>query len=405
MLRRFSSDLSGNVAMMFGLFLIPILLGAGIAIDFIRANQVRSAIIEAADAGVLAAARAKIVDPSLSEAAAKAIAQQYFDANARLSGVSLDSFSFSFDGDDDEFQLVITGRTETSILGVVGQDYMPFSVNSEARARPAGPVEAVMVLDNSSSMAGAKLIALKDSANILANALLGPASSGDFEVGMAPFARYVNVGTSTTGRPWLEVPPLGGGDVWNGCVGSRPYPDNTFDANFNSIPVPGILNASCPQAVTPLTDNLSELETAIDNMAADYGTYIAGGLSWGLRLLSNNKPFNEARPKAQIANKNGFKTIILLTDGANTRAPDYPTHNSNDDDLANQLTTEICNIAKADDIRIYTIAFEVSDPDTEALLRDCASEDGGYFDADNPSLLEAAFSTIAIDLVQLSLSK
>ncbi|MEL7490334.1 MAG: VWA domain-containing protein [Pseudomonadota bacterium] len=404
MIRRFSSDLSGNVAMMFGLFLIPILLGAGIAIDFIRANQVRSAIIEAADAGVLAAARAKIVDPSLSEAAAKAIAQQYFDANARLSGVSLDSFNFSFDGDDDKFQLVITGRTETSILGVVGQDYMPFSVNSEARARPAGPVEAVMVLDNSSSMAGAKLISLKASATVLSNALLG-APNGDFKVGMAPFAKYVNVGTSTAGRPWLNVPPIGAGDVWNGCVGSRPYPDNTIDANFNTNPVPGILNVSCPEPVTPLTDNQSTLETAIDNMAADYGTYIAGGLNWGLRLLSNPKPFNEARPKAQLVNKNGVRAVILLTDGANTRAPDYPTHDSYDDDLANQLTTEICNIAKADDIRIYTIAFEVSDPDTEALLRDCASEDGGYFDADNPSLLEAAFSTIAIDLVQLSLSK
>ena len=300
--------------------------------------------------------------------------------------------------------MTITGRTKTSILSAVGQKYLPFSVGAEARARPAGPVEAVMVLDNTGSMSGAKLTSLKDSATILANALLG-SMGGDFKVGMAPFAQYVNVGPAASGEPWLAIPTLGSGDVWNGCVGSRAYPANISDADYIANPVPGILNEDCPQPLVPLTDNQVLITTEINNMNADGSTYIASGLSWGLRLLSNGVPFTQGRTNTEIATNNGVKAIVLLTDGSNTRAPDYPDHNSTDVSLANQLTGEMCDAAKADNIRIYTIAFEVSDSDTETLLRNCASDDGGYFDADNPALLQTAFSTIAIDLVQLSLSK
>ena len=102
MFQKFINDKTGNVAMMFGLFLVPLLLGAGIAIDFIRSNQVRATIIEAGDAGVLAAARAKIVNPALTEEQAKAIARKYFDANATLNGVSVDSFDFNFDTSNDK---------------------------------------------------------------------------------------------------------------------------------------------------------------------------------------------------------------------------------------------------------------------------------------------------------------
>ena len=71
---KFFSDRRGNVAMMFALMLIPMLIGAGIGLDLVRANQMRTKMAEASDAGLLAAARAKILNPALSDAEAKAIA-------------------------------------------------------------------------------------------------------------------------------------------------------------------------------------------------------------------------------------------------------------------------------------------------------------------------------------------
>ncbi|MEL7485896.1 MAG: hypothetical protein AAGJ87_01645, partial [Pseudomonadota bacterium] len=211
--------------------------------------------------------------------------------------------------------------------------------------------------------------------------------------------------TGPAGAPWVDVPPLGGGDVWNGCVGSRDFPANLDDGDFNADPAPGILNVDCPQAVFPLTAQISEIQPKIDAMTAEGSTYIPGGLTWGRRILSDVTPFTEGLPNAEIAAKDGVKAIILLSDGANTRAPSYPAHDVEDPGAADDLTEQLCNDIEDDGLRIYAIAFEVTDPSIETLLRECATDDGGYFDAENSALLQAAFSAIATDLLDLSLSR
>ena len=77
----------------------------------------------------------------------------------------------------------------------------------------------------------------------------------------------------------------------------------------------------------------------------------------------------------------GVKALILMTDGENTRAPDYPTHNSTIAALANQLTKEICVNIKNDEIVVYTIAFEVTDPEIKDILEGCATSPSYFFDA------------------------
>ncbi len=404
LLKRFGRARDGNIAIMFGLFLVPTLAGAGIAVDFVRANAVRSALVEAADSGVLAAARARLLDGSLTETQASAIARRYFDANQDGADVEIDSFSFQFDEDTERYTLNITGRVRTAILGVIGNDFVPLSIRSSANASTPGPVEVALVLDNTGSMSGDKIKALRKSARDLVDILLKD-DSGDFKVALVPFAQYVNVGTVNAGETWVTVPPGAVGDVWNGCVGSRNFPANIDDGLFLSNPAPGVLNVDCPQAINPLTAERTEIIPKINNMGAAGSTYIPGGLTWGRRVLSNAEPFTEGLSDAQSASQNGLKAIVLLTDGANTRAPSYPAHDVKDQAAADTLTDEMCRDLAQDDFRIYAIAFEVSDPTTEALMRNCATEDGGYFDADNPTLLAAAFSAIATDLVNLALSE
>ena len=405
LINRFGCARDGNIAIMFALCLVPMLAGAGIAIDFIRASAVRSLLVEAADSGVLAAARAKLLDGALTEAQASAIARRYFDSNQGNAGdVQIDSFKFKFDADTEEYTLNITGRMRTAVLGVIGNDYVPLDISSSVNASTPGPVEVALVLDNTGSMSGSKIQALRTSASSLVNILLQD-SSGDFKVALVPFAQYVNVGTANAGASWVDVPSLTGGDVWNGCVGSRNFPANIDDSFFTSNPAPGVLNVNCPQAVNPLTSDKNVILPKITAMGADGSTYIPAGLTWGRRVLSNTEPFSDGLTKVQSQAQNGLKAIVLLTDGANTRSPSYPEHDIKDQTAADTLTESICNDLETDGFRIYTIAFEVSDLTTETLLRNCATEDGGFFDAQNPARLSAVFSAIATDLVNIALSE
>ena len=140
-LKKFLASKSGNVAMMFGLFLIPMLLGAGVAIDMLRANQVRSMLTEAADSGLLAAVRAKTLDGTLNDVQAEKLARDYFDANyAQSAGITIDTFDFSTDPATETFRLLVTGRLKTSIMGVVGNKSMPIDIVSEAKYAPGRPL-------------------------------------------------------------------------------------------------------------------------------------------------------------------------------------------------------------------------------------------------------------------------
>ena len=54
-------------------------------------------------------------------------------------------------------------------------------------------------------------------------------------------------------------------------------------------------NYGCPRPILPLTDNRTDVESAIDAMVAypAMGTYIPTGLAWGWRVLSPGAPFTE----------------------------------------------------------------------------------------------------------------
>jgi hypothetical protein len=72
---------------------------------------------------------------------------------------------------------------------------------------------------------------------------------------------------------------------------------------------------------------------------------------------------------------------------------------------------EACENAKNDDlehpqkITIFTVAFQVDDEDTLALLQNCASGTDNAKTADNGTELNAAFQQIAEDLGRLRLTQ
>ncbi len=173
--------------------------------------------------------------------------------------------------------------------------------------------------------------------------------------------------------------------------------------------------------ITPLTNDRALLESQILAMTAADVTHIPIGLSWGWHVVSPGAPFTEGKPYDDEKN---IKALVLMTDGENTISGNS-THNRSTYTAYGYLsrarlgttsattavtrldekTRRVCENIKAMNIRLYTIAFQVTDPGTLDMLRDCASTEGMFFGTSDAAALDEAFTTIAIELSNLRISR
>ncbi|NNL89483.1 MAG: hypothetical protein HKP25_10465, partial [Marinicaulis sp.] len=343
MLNKFLRARNGNIAMMFGLLLIPLLIGAGIGFDMMRIGDGRATLTEATDAGLLAAVRARTLDGQLTKAQAQDLARKYFDANGGDdSNVVIDSFEFVEDLVNGTYELIVKGRIKTTLLGVMGQEWAPINIVSAAKISAPRNLEIALVLDNTYSMVGAKLTTLKTAANGLVDTVMKDVDNTT-KVAVVPFSQYVNLGLSRRNEPWLDVDDdysetnnvcwntypdkvqsncvttteicsstrdgvtstwscqkttcdTDWGDpvevcddktvnyTWNGCAGSRDYPLDVKDRDYAVYKALGLLNTWCPREITPLTTNKALVKAELTAMAVQGSwTYIPAGLTWGYR--------------------------------------------------------------------------------------------------------------------------
>lgn len=398
----FARNIHGNIALMFGLFLFVILGAAGIAIDLQRSGLIRAEVHEATDAALLAATRYKSGHPNADNSELTKIARKVFDNGITdKSAIAIDAFEISFDNASDTFALDVGGGINTLIMGMFGQEYIDLTTRAEAKLGKTPLLEVAMALDTTGSMnQHGKISTMRNAARDLVKTVFEEADA-DVKIGVVPFAQYVNVGAAYGSAGWLSNP----GVAWMGCVGSRSYPYNTLDTDYAANKIPGLLGAPCPAKLMPLSSDPDALETMIGNLNPNGYTYIPAGLTWAWNLLTPTEPFSEGISFEALKAERGVKALILMTDGENTRAPDYPTHNSTIVALANQLTKEICVNIKNDEIVVYTIAFEVTDPEIKDILEGCATSPSYFFDAASANQLIDAFATIASSLRSISLSK
>ena len=176
-------------------------------------------------------------------------------------------------------------------------------------------------------------------------------------------------------------------------------------------------------ALTPLTTSLETITTAINAQQASGATNITAGLMWGWRTLSPGEPFTDGRSYSDTENQ---KILVLMTDGANTYYPNSSLvkswygawgyvsmgHLGTTSTTTSTLVTEMnartataCVNAKAAGIKIYTIAFDVSDSATLQMLETCATETSMAFQSTSESELLAAFSAIGDDISLLRIAQ
>ncbi|NNE42027.1 MAG: VWA domain-containing protein [Marinicaulis sp.] len=403
-IKAFKHSRDGNVAMMFGLVIFVLLAGAGAAVDFQRVGSMKADLQESADAALIAAVRKKMADPQMTDAEFNQLARRFFDANLENDdSVTISDFNIRWDAEKSAYILDYNANIKSLLMAPTEKGSFDIGIATEAKLGKPPFLEIVMALDNTGSMnSNQKLKNLKVAAKGLTETLLSHVNA-EVKIGLVPFAQYVSVGADKEGAAWLDAPTQG--NAFKGCVGSRAYPANTIDSDYLNNQIPGLNGAPCPNDILAMTDQEDDIKAAIDAMKGAGWTYIPAGLAWGWRAISDGEPFDQGESNAYIAQRNGMKALIVLTDGKNTKSPDYPTHKNSNIIDANQLTRELCDGIKADKIVVYSIAFDITDPLVRQLLEDCATTPGHYFKAENAADLNGAFVSIATSIQGIVLSK
>lgn len=200
-LKNFARDAKGNVAILFGVALIPIMLGVGIAVDYGRVLIVRERMADAVDAAGLAIGSW----PGLTEAELRTKAQQFFNANYPPSALgTVGTLNVEFAGDD--IKVSVSGAVPTTIMQLANIDSVNVGATATIRKKERN-IEVVLVLDITGSMnSGGKLNAMKNAAIKMVETLFdGKATSNTLKVGIVPFSAAVNVGTGNQNSGWIDT--------------------------------------------------------------------------------------------------------------------------------------------------------------------------------------------------------
>jgi Flp pilus assembly protein TadG len=136
----------GNIAILFAFTLIPILIGAGIAVDYGRALLVRTNMQNAADSAALALGSWV----GLSQSDMQTKAQQYFNANYPPSSLgTVGALNLSFGANT--ITVSVSGSVKTTFLNVANIDHIDVGATNTVTS-PLTYVNFYLLLDNTPSM-------------------------------------------------------------------------------------------------------------------------------------------------------------------------------------------------------------------------------------------------------------
>ena len=199
-LRSFARGTKGNVAILFGLSIIPMVLGVGVAVDYGRALIVRERMANAADAAALAIGSWT----GLNEAQLKTKAQQYFNANYPANSLgTVGTLNVKFQGDD--ILVNVSGSVPTTFMRLANVNSVDVGASAVITKKQRN-IELALVLDTTGSMGqGGKMSAMQNAAKTMVKDLFKDASTSEtLKIAVVPFAGAVNIGTDKLKSGWLD---------------------------------------------------------------------------------------------------------------------------------------------------------------------------------------------------------
>ena len=356
----FGRSNDGNIAILFGIAVIPIITFVGAAVDYTRAVSARSSMQAALDSTALMLGK-DLTEGTITTSQISEKADAYFRAlytNTEAKTVAITATYTQNSGNGSTVLVNGSGNIETGFMRVVGFPTMDFNTSSTSvwgnvRMRVA------MVLDVTGSMSSSgKMPAMQTAAKALVDQLSAlQKNPGDIYISLVPFAKDVNIGSSFYNSSWIDWSTLDSQSAtntwgtcsnssyttrsncksngktwtpdrtkWNGCVTDRDQNYDTMNTAPSSSNAPTMVvaeeytsgstnyckigSSAYVQPVVPLSYNWSSLKTAIDNLDPTGNTNQGIGLAWGWLTLGTGVPFSA--PAKDTANYTYKEAIVLL---------------------------------------------------------------------------------------------
>jgi Flp pilus assembly protein TadG len=420
---RFLQNRRAGVAPMLALGLVPLVGMVGAAVDYSRANSVRSAMQTALDSTALMLSKDA---QSLNGDQLTSKANSYFNAlfnRPEASNVQIThQLSTPQQG---SFALTLSGSATISTIfwRLAGQTQVDITASGQV-VWGIKKLNLALALDNTGSMASnSKMTELKTAAhNLLTTLKNAEKTPGDVKVSIVPFAVDVNAGTANVGASWIDWTDWDSKNgtcssssyhtqssctshngtwtpnnhsTWNGCVNDRDQNNdvtNTPTGTGSSTKYRADQATACPASMMTLSTDWTALNAKVDAMTPTGNTNVTIGMQVAWQTVSPVTPFN-----APAAAPDLDKVIILLTDGQNTQ-----NRWSSTQSVIDARTEKVCTNAKAANIRIYTV--RVIDGN-QTLLKNCATKPDMYYEVTQASQLNSVFSAIAQSLANLRIAK
>ena len=440
-LSRLLTDARGGVMPIFALSIVPIIGFTGAAVDYSRANAIRTSLQAASDATSLAMSK---LAPTLTDSQLQTQTTAYFKAiynNAQGKPPSVTAIYTNGGGSGSSLVLTASASMDTAFMSYFGIANMTVGTSSTVKWGNTR-LRVALVLDNTGSMAqSGKMSALQTATNNLLTQLKNAATNnGDVYVSIIPFVKDVNVDSSNYTANWVDwtdwdknngscsgvwhasqydtksdCQNAGGSwtsdnhNKWNGCVVDRGNSNAPSSGNYDTnVAAPVVGNTatmfaaeqygSCPQAIMPLSYNWSQMSTLVTNMSPAGNTNQGIGLVHGWMSLVGGGPYGTV--PAMDSNYKYTQVIILLTDGLNTQNRWYTSQNSID--TREQMT---CNNIKAAGVTLYTIQVNTGGDPTSTLLQNCATDTSKFFLLTSASQIVTTFNQIGTNLTALRIAK
>lgn len=389
-LRRLLADRQGNFAMITALAL-PMLMGAaGVGLEFTRAMQVKSDLQNAADAATLSAAtqfresEGKKSDEELKAQVAQimmgqSVTKELSEAEAKILENSINSVTNRNEttkGTNFKISTTVNYRLPLNpLLGLVGATSLTLSATSTAESsfNNGAPLSLYLVLDHSGSMAF-KTDSIDSRKSTCSN--YDEASWPKPMKSNRPC--YIDKMTSLKTAVSFLLDTLNKSDPTaksNGNPASQLVRTSAVAYNDKASPTQG------------LDWGTKRASGYVNALSATGGTDATGALNAAFNALKSTNA-SEIDAHKQAGNKSFQRIIVLMTDGemtGNSASWSYPVDNA---------VRTTCAQAKADDIKIFSVAFMAPDRG-KSLLQACATSAENYYAPENMEEIVEAFGDIA----------
>lgn len=460
---RFIAARDGNVAVLFGIACVPLVVFIGVAVDYSRAAAARTAMQSAVDSATLMASK-DLGNGLIKAADVPTKVDSYFRAlysSADVTNIAVNATYTARTSDGTSTVATTTsGTIPTSFMKIAGLNSIDFKAASTSTWGTTR-LRVAMALDVTGSMNDSgKLDAMKTSAISLVNTLKASATqTADVYIAIIPFNEMVNVGTTNKSASWLDwharlpwnyrnsdsadygtcsnqsyytkATCLAASKTWTsystsnwqGCVTDRDLKHANDNDTTNVTPTtsdPSTLfvaknYSDCNSSILSMKSayDSSESDTSTDdttlkgkinNLFARGGTNQPIGMHWAWMALQT-----QSAPFYSPAKETGYKytdAIILLSDGQNTYDywyGDGTSYQSGVDGRQKTLCDNIKNTANGN-VTIYTIQVNTDGDPESAVLKYCAN-DGQFFQSTTADQIKLAFQAIGSSLTKLRLAQ